>query len=101
VVNSFYYAKIPFRPFLVTQSQNSLQNVAAKGVKRSHGEIGIGAGKAPSIAHDAGNITAKPKYDLDLDTLDCPICMEHFSSPVFQVLTCYVPHCVVYGCDLA
>ena len=77
-----------------------MQNMIAKGVKRSHGEMSIDAGKAPFIAHDGGNTTtAKPKYDFDLDTLDCPICMEHFSSPVFQVLTYDIPHCV-YGCDL-
>lgn len=73
--------------------------MVAKGVKRSHGEISIDAGKAPSNAHDGGNVIAKPKYDFDLDTLDCPICMEHFSSPVFQVLTYDIPHCV-YGRDL-
>lgn len=59
--------------------------MAAKGVKRSHGEMSVDAGKAHSNGHDGGNIVAKPKFDFDLDTLDCTICMEHFSPPVFQV----------------
>jgi hypothetical protein len=29
----------------------------------------------------------RQKYDLDPDTLECPICSEAFSPPVYQVLT--------------
>ena len=34
-----------------------------------------------------GEKDVKRKYDLDTDILDCSICLERFSTPVYQVLT--------------
>jgi hypothetical protein len=36
-------------------------------------------------AKGEGSSTPRKKYGLDPDTLECPICAEPFSSPVFQV----------------
>lgn len=36
--------------------------------------------------------TAKRKFELDTDILDCPICQEPLASPVFQVLSAIISH---------
>lgn len=60
-----------------------MSKAAQEQAKNAKRKAWVGAFSTPPIAKKH----VRQKYDLDPDTLECPICSEAFSPPVYQVLT--------------